>query len=434
MQPACKLIRNTAESFAVFLFFYTFASKTGKYLHNMVSKYKYLSMLLGTALLFSFTACHHDHEHDADHDHDHHHSEEVEEHDDADEHEHAAGEIVFSEAQAEAAGLSVETVQPADFVQVLKVNGEILSAEGDEKTIVATASGIVDYANQIVLTEGLAVRGGQELFTLSATGMASGDAVAQAQGEREAASAAWERAQRLWQQRLITRADYEEAELRYKRSSAVQNAHIVSPMNGYLKRCFVTAGTYVTEGQPLAVITRNCRLQLHADVSARYYSRLQGLSSADIVMPYDEKVYHLNQLNGRLLSIGKASGLNTSSADYHGSTSTMASPYIPVIFEFDAAPGLFAGSFADVYLISGTRPDVLSVPLSALIEEQGLFFVFVQIDDDGYRKQEVTLGQRSSERAEVLAGLQPGDAVVVKGAYQIKLASVVSVAEGHHHH
>lgn len=398
-----------------------------------------MSVLFSVIFFLGVTACHHDH--DAEHDHDHHHSTEVHgddfdnhDHNLEHDHEHASGEIIFSQAQAQAAGLEVETIQPSDFVQVLKVNGEIFSAEGDEKTVVATASGIVDYANRAVLTEGMSIRNGQELFTLSSSGLASGNAVTQAQGEREAALLAWQRAQRLWEQRLITKAEYEDAQLRYKRSSSLKNAHIVAPMSGYLKRCFVTAGSYVSEGQPLAIITRNCRLQLHADVSARYYNRLQGISSADIVMPYDDKVYHLSQLNGRLLSVGKVSGLNTSSADYHGSTSTMASPYIPVIFEFDATPGLFAGSFADVYLLSGNRPDVLSVPLSALIEEQGLFFVFLQIDEDGYRKQEVSLGQRGSERAEVLSGIHPGDVVVSKGAYQVKLASVVSVAEGHHHH
>lgn len=389
--------------------------------------------MLAAACLFS---CHdsHDHHDHSDH-HDHHdHAEESHPGGHDEEHQHAVGEIHFSEAQAEAAGLEFETVAPADFVQVLKVNGEILSAEGDEHTIVATASGVVAYAEGACLTDGAVVRNGQSLFELTARDMASGDAVSQAKSQQEVALAAFNRAERLWQQQLITRSEYEEARLRYVQSSKVRDAFIKSPIQGFLKQCLVTPGTYVSEGQPLAVVTRNCKLQVHADVSARYFDRLQGLTSADIVMPYSDKVYHLSELEGRLLSIGKASGLSTSSADFHGMSSSMASPYIPVVFEFNIAPGLFAGSFADVYLLSTPRPGVLSVPLSALTEEQGLFFVYVQIDDDGYRKQEVTLGQRGSERVEVLKGLNPGDVVVTRGAYQVKLASVVSVAEGHHHH
>jgi len=385
----------------------------------------FLSMIVCLAAAVTFSACHHDHDHHHDH-------EEAEETEEA--HEHAVGEIHFSEEQAEAVGLQVETVTPADFRQVLKVNGEILSAEGDETTIVATASAIVSYASGAKLTDGAVVSEGQTLFVLSSEGMAAGDAVEQARSERATARAAYERAERLWQQKLITRSEYEEAKLRYDRSSMMNDANIKSPINGFLKQCLVTPGSYVNEGQTLAVVTRNRKLQVHADVSARYYEALRDVNSADIIMPYSDRVYHLSELDGRLLSVGKASGLNTSSADFHGMSSSMASPYIPVVFEFNMAPGLFAGSFADIYLLSSVRKNVLSIPLSSLTEEQGLFFVYVQIDDDGYRKQEVSLGQRGSERVEILKGLQPGDVVVTQGAYQVKLASVVSVAEGHHHH
>ncbi len=391
-------------------------------------KQNFLSMTACVASLLFFAACHHDH---SEHDHHHHHETEMS---GEEAHEHAVGEIHFDAEQAAAVGLQVETVEPSDFMQVLKVNGEILSAEGDEHTVVATASGIVRYADGARLTDGAAIANGQTLFLLSAEGMAGGDAVEQARSERETAKSAFERAERLWAQKLITRAEYEEAHLRFAQTSSMGDARIKSPIQGYLKQCLVTPGNYVSEGQPLAVVTRNRRLQVHADVSARYYEALKMISSADIVMPYNEKVYHLTDLDGQLLSIGKASGLSTSSADFHGMTSSMASPYIPVVFEFNMAPGLFAGSFADVYLLSTPRHGVLSVPLTSLTEEQGLFFVYVQIDDDGYRKQEVTLGQRGSERVEILKGLHPGDVVVTQGAYQVKLASVVSVAEGHHHH
>jgi len=380
-----------------------------------------------SSMLF-FIACHHDHDHEHE---GHDHTNEIEA---AEDHEHAVGEIHFDAEQAAAVGLQVETVTPSDFKQVLKVNGEILSAEGDEHTIVATASGIVRYAEGAKLTDGAAVTHGQTLFVLSADGLAGGDAVAQALAERETAKAAFERAERLWEQKLITRTEYEAAKLRYQQVSKMNDANIKSPIQGFLKQCLVTPGSYVGEGQPLAVVTRNRKLQVHADVSARYFEALQGVSSADIIMPYSDRVYHLSELDGKLLSIGKASGLSTSSADFHGMSSTMASPYIPVIFEFNMAPGLFAGSFADVYLLSSPRHNVISVPLSSLTEEQGLFFVYIQIDDDGYRKQEVSLGQRGSERVEILKGLNPGDVVVTQGAYQVKLASVVSVAEGHHHH
>lgn len=385
-------------------------------------QYRYIQMVLLAGLL---TGCgSHSHE-----EHDHHEAE----HETAE--AHAAGEIHFSAEQALAAGLETETVRAGSFTQVLKVNGELLSAEGDEQTLTARTSGIVTYSSGFTMTDGAPVRQGQRLFTLSAEGMASGDPLRQAQAERAIAQEAWERAERLWNQRLITRQEYEEARGRFESSSQAKGAEsVTSTTTGYLKQCLVASGQYVAEGKPLAVITRCQRLQLHADVSARHYDQLRDVRGADISMPYSDSIYHLSDLNGRLLSVGKATGLSTSSTDFHGSTSSMASPYIPVIFEMDMAPGLFAGSFADVYLLCGERQGVISIPNSSLTEEQGLFFVYVKVDDDGYRKQEVTLGQRGSERVEVVKGLQPGDVVVTRGAYQVKLASVSTVAEGHHHH
>ena len=49
--------------------------------------------------------------------------------------------------QAETAGLRTETVKAGPFSQVVKVSGEILPAQGDEITVVATTSGIVAFSN-----------------------------------------------------------------------------------------------------------------------------------------------------------------------------------------------------------------------------------------------------------------------------------------------
>ena len=60
---------------------------------------------------------------------------------------HAPGIIEFSAVQAETAGLRTETVKAGPFSQVVKVSGEILPAQGDEITVVATTSGIVAFSN-----------------------------------------------------------------------------------------------------------------------------------------------------------------------------------------------------------------------------------------------------------------------------------------------
>ncbi|MDR3261204.1 MAG: efflux transporter periplasmic adaptor subunit, partial [Tannerella sp.] len=88
----------------------------------------------------------------------------------------------------------------------------------------------------------------------------------------------------------------------------------------------------------------------------------------------------------------------------------------------------------EIYLLSEPQEYVIAIPLSAVTEEQGLFFVYLQLDEDGYKKQEVTLGADDGERTFVTSGLKEGDRIVTEGVYPVKLAAQASVIpEGHTH-
>ena len=64
----------------------------------------------------------------------------------------------------------------------------------------------------------------------------------------------------------------------------------------------------------------------------------------------------------------------------------------------------------------------------------GIFYVYVQLDEEGYRKQEVKTGASNGKEMQIISGLQPGDRVVTKGAYQVKMASASgAIPHGHEH-
>jgi RND family efflux transporter MFP subunit len=182
----------------------------------------------------------------------------------------------------------------------------------------------------------------------------------------------------------------------------------------------VAQGEYVSVGQPIATVTQNRRLQLRAEVSENNFRILKSINSANFKLAYDNTVYKLSDLNGKLLSYGKSSGDQTF--------------YIPVTFEFDNIGEIIPGAFTEVYLLSSPQENVISVPVPSITEEQGLNFVYLQLDEEGYKKQEVMLGQNNGERVQILSGLKNGDKVVTKGVYQVKLAATSSVMpEGHAH-
>ena len=379
----------------------------------------------------SHTASHdeHDHEaheHEAGHVHDHEHEHEHT----ADEHtgETHAGEIAFKKAQAEAVGLQTRKVTPGAFTNVIKASGRVLAAQGEESTIVATVPGVVVFG-KLPFIEGTAVRKGQPILNLASSNLSEGNVAIRTQSAYEKAKKEYERMQSLIGDKIVSAKDFEQARLNYENAKTAWEAvkgkqtsdgvSVVAPQNGYLKNLLVKEGDYVSVGQPLATVTQNNRLMLRAEVSEKYYQSLPVIRSANFRTPYDDQTYQLSELHGRLLSYGKSSDTNAF--------------YIPVTFEFDNKGAIIPGSFVEIYLLTAPMENVISVPTSALIEEQGIYSVFVKEHEEAYRKVPVTLGADNGKEVQILSGLKAGDEVVTEGAYQIKLASASNAIPAHTH-
>ncbi|MDD6079286.1 MAG: efflux RND transporter periplasmic adaptor subunit [bacterium] len=373
---------------------------------------------------------HEGHEHEAAEAHDHEHEHEEAGHDHDHEHEEAAnpGEVVFKEAHAKAVGLETITVAPGAFTQVIRTSGQVLAAQGEESVVVATVPGVVSFGS-LPFTDGTAVRRGQQLLSIASNGLSEGDVAVRAKAAYEAAKLEFERMEALVADRIVSAKEFEQAKLNYANAKAAYEAvadkqtakgvAVVAPLNGYLKNIQVKEGDYVSVGQPLATIAQSNRLMLRADVSERYYSSLPMVQSAHFKTPYDEQVYRLADLRGRLLSYGRASGGD--------------SFFVPVTFEFDNKGAILPGSFVEVYLLTKPLEQVISVPVESLIEEQGLYSVYVRLDANCYRKQPVTLGANNGVEVQILSGLHGGEAVVTKGAHQVKLASASNAIPAHSH-
>jgi len=373
----------------------------------------------------------HDHDHEG-HDHEnegHSATKECEGHDhgsEASESEHS-DEIILPKAKAEAAGVKVSTIEPGTFEQVIKTSGQVLAAQGDESVAVATVAGVVSFHGKV--TEGMSVGKGSTLLTISSSNIADGDPVQRARIAYEISKKEYERMKALVKNKIVSDKDFAQAEQNYENARISYEAlakgntkggqAISSPIGGYVKNILVKEGDYVTIGQPLVSVTQNRRLFLRAEVSEKYYPYLRTIGSANFKTPYDNKVYALKELSGRLLSFGKSAGDN--------------SFYVPVTFEFDNKGDIIPGSFVEVYLLSTPIENVISLPRTALTEEQGLFFVYLQLDEEGYKKQEVTLGADNGQSVQILTGVKAGDPVVVSGAYQVKLASASNAIPAHSH-
>ena len=370
-----------------------------------------------------------DHEHSHDHDI---HTEEEHRGTGHSEEEHAAeaghtDEIVISPEKAAAAGIATETVIPGPFSGVIRTGGQILPAINDEKTLVATTDGIISFSGNYL--EGTSVSKSQPVFSILSGNIQDGNRVGKAKVAYETAKAEYERASRLVDDKIVSQKEFARIREAYENSRMAYEAlkpnadgtgvQVEAPFDGFIRTLSVKEGDFVAMGTPVATVTRNRKMLLKADVSQRYYGKLDEITSAKFVTQYGGRATDIRELGGRLVSVGRS----TSDSSY----------YIPVTFEFDNNGSVVPGSFAEVWLLTGRRDNVLSVPVSALTEEQGIHFVYLKLDGSCYRKQEVTLGESDGARTEILSGLEPGDNVVTEGAYNVKLASASNVIPAHTH-
>lgn len=383
------------------------------------------TLAVAATVLFSACGSHeHDHNHDHDHAHEAGHGNESE-HD----HEHEDGIITFSVEQAKMAGLETETIGLGSFAEVIRVSGQVLAAQGDESAVVARTSGILTFTRDH-LSEGSEVRNGEVLAKVSGRNIVGGDIVAQNNLLLATAEAAYRRAERLIADSIISQKEFERAKMEYESARLAakagsgndSGAEVTAPIKGFIKQVVVKQGEYVEAGQIVATVTKSCNLQLRAEVPEKYFSTLTKVRSANFKMGYDYEARSLDDMGGHLVAIGKIA--NEGSA------------YIPVTFEFANTGSVVPGAFADIWLIMHNRDNVLTIPVSALSESQGVYYAFIKHsgEDDCYERRELRIGASDGRRVEVLSGLSEGDNVVVKGVSQVKMAGAAGVIPDAHNH
>jgi RND family efflux transporter MFP subunit len=233
----------------------------------------------------------------------------------------------------------------------------------------------------------------------------------------------------LVKDRIISQKEYLQAKMEYENMESIFEAvaknysrtgqKITSNSSGFLKNLMVTEGQYVEAGFPLAVVSKNKKVLLQANVSQKYYNKLPGISAANFRIISEERVFDSESMNGKVVSFGKSASANSS--------------YIPITFEIDNIGNIIPGAIAEVYLKSSPILGALIIPVSALMEELGNFYVFVQTGGESFQKREVKLGGNDGIHVHVLSGLKENERIVTKGAYAIKLASATGAIPEHGH-
>jgi len=376
----------------------------------------------------------HDHNHDHDHDdhaHDHEHDDHDHDHDDHahdhDHEDHASG-IHLSVADQEAIGLAVDTVLTGEVSATVTASATIEAVAGQQAVVAAPATGLIRADRNLQApVPGDRVRAGDVLAVLAPTDDGSYAAL-KARVERLQREA--DRAERLYadeaipERRLIeARHDLEvaEASLESIGGSTEDEGYdmtLRAPLDGWVQERMLTPGTHVATGDRLFTVanTESLWLRAHVPAASAAQIRNEGQQATFTVEGYAEPF-----TTAALVSVGSAIDINERT--------------LPVVFRVDNRDGrLKIGMLAEARLpVEGATRGTI-IPSTAIRTEDGIPVVYVRTHEDTFERRILRLGTSDGLHTIVEVGVEPGEAVVTRGAYQVYLASVDTEAGGHHHH
>ena len=374
---------------------------------------------------------HHSHDgHEGEHSHGHSHAEEhAHSHENSHEGHSHENNISFSKEQSWKIDFATAVAAKSSFNGAVKVAAQVMATPDNFTTLVATTAGKVQYAGNVVA--GKDVRAGEALFMLDGGNVTENDAAvkfAEAESAYNVAKSDFERKSELYKENIVSKREYEAAEAAFvqagaryesmKRSFSSGKSAVKSSINGYVASLLVGNGDYVQAGTPLAVIQRDGAMNISAELPVRYAQMLKNISSVNIELP-GGKVYTMEELDAR----------------FTAGASVNACSMLPVTVTAKHIGDVVAGSVVTLYLASQTQGvEQVVIPRTALVEEMGNFFVFVQHTPVSFEKREVVLGATDGVQVQVLKGLHAGERVVTKGAVSLKLSQGAAALDPHAGH
>lgn len=340
--------------------------------------------------------------------------------------------VKFTKEQSWMVDFATEECRRESVGQVIRTVGQILPSQGSTRTISAKAAGIVTIAGGSLL-EGSPVRKGEPLLYIGSEGLADSNMdvrYAEARSEYERAAGEYGRKCRLAEGKIVSQSELSLAKTEYETAKAAfENLErnyrdgrfaAASEIDGYLSGLYVSNGDYVQAGDRLASVCNTERLLIEARVQPKWLRALSRISSANFKFYGGEKVFSLQELGGKVASVGRSTSVD--------------SPLLPVTFEISGAAGLIPGTFADIVIKTKGNDDALTVAGGAVLEEMGNHFVYRQINPEYFEKVQVGIGTSDGLRTEILSGLEEGQRVVSRGAVIVKLAQAAGGLDAHSGH
>lgn len=185
-------------------------------------------------------------------------------------------------------------------------------------------------------------------------------------------------------------------------SGEIREIPLFSPINGVVLHVFQHSGDVLQKGETIVHIGDMNILDILGDLPVRYLpdiSRLKALHVAFINFPHRPLLLNIQAVGGSVepekQTVTIRLQLNNNSREYR--------------------PGMQV----KLYFPGKLHKNALVIPRAALLEEEGVYSVFVLHEDKKIEKRYITLGIVQDDYIEVLSGLEEGLQVVTGKAYSL---------------
>lgn len=342
------------------------------------------------------------------------------------------GNISFLKEQAWKIDFQISPVVSGKIYDVINTSGVWMPSSGSTKSLAAKSNGVVDFKVDN-LTEGTAVKQGQLLMSLNSQGLASNNLstdIASAKAKFQQTKSEYERKKELYESKIVPKSEFEKVESSFEIAKANYQSllagvsggskQIRAPFDGFIKSISVSNGDYVEQGVSLVTIGTHQSKVLKTQLAPNYgltMDNVQGIW----YQTSDGQWKDVTDGEGKILSIGK--------------DVERENPLISVFAQVNADVDMPEGSLTSVQIAMGDATQNTMIPVNALLEDYGSYSVIVQLSGESFERRPVKIGKRNGENVEILQGLEVGEVVVTKGAYQVKMASMSgsTPAHGHEH-
>ncbi len=192
-----------------------------------------------------------------------------------------------------------------------------------------------------------------------------------------------------------------------------------APIAGRIAGVMATLGAAYGEGAPLFKIVRTDRVELRALVPSADVAAARNTGDLAFEVP------------------GRADPLPLMAHHMHDAGVLDPDTHsLPLQFEVENPHGqLLIGQSGSALLYHKERARVPALPKTAVLMEAGRPYVFVHVSGERFVRRYVDIATRDGDWVGLKGGVKTGERVVVRGAYEVQLASAAKglPAEGHVH-